>query len=55
MWYTFGEVRPRVGRNVLLRLWERFYAAKYTGHDWHLILSGETIRADVTDEWTSLS
>lgn len=54
LWYTFGDIKPRVGRTVVLKLWNKFFAAKYNGTQWELIFSGGTIRADSEDEWTGL-
>lgn len=54
MFLTLGESKPRVGRNVLLKVWDRFYLARFNGTRWVLPLSGEVIRADATDEWTGI-
>lgn len=48
---SFGEIKPRVGRNVILRFWGKLYLARFNGHMWELPLSKTTVRAEDTDEW----
>lgn len=52
--YKFGEIKPRVGRNVLLRVFGKLYLAQFNGHEWYLPLAGETIRTSEDDEWTGI-
>lgn len=52
--YKFGDVKPRKGRNVILRFSGKLYLAQFNGHDWHLLLADENIRASEDDEWTGI-
>ena len=54
-WFTFGKLKPRNGRNVLVEVWGYYFAARYhNSTQWYLPLSDEYIKADNNDKWTAL-
>jgi hypothetical protein len=53
-WYVFKDIKPRVGRTVLVKFWGGFFVGKYTGYNWFLPLSKEHMRVDGEDEWTKI-
>lgn len=55
VWFTLGENKPREGRNVLVKIWGRFFAARLDYGRWYLPLSDTYLKADEDDEWTALS
>jgi len=54
-WMALSRLKPRKNRNVLVKVWGYYFAARYhSPHQWYLPLSDSYIKAEGADEWTAL-
>lgn len=53
-WFTLEELIPRENRNVLIKVWDTYFAARLNKGRWYLTLSDTYMKAEAKDEWTAL-